>query len=317
MLLLCATYNCFMNVKIELPKTLKDAVPISDDTRETLFWYLCASKNWHVGFIAEKVTAEAQTFELAWGDDEVYSSVYDLSIRFNAGYPRHPYAPLASTSTTEKFTRLPLYRDSAFRFYRDFKLLEKRAENFLEAIQGLYTFTSFLELSLGSNIWVDVQDTAHRRSRKGTVAALNYVADLLASASKGKDLLYHELLADGSIKIMSDTNNATVITDVEIGSGFVTGYINMGEKGYIHLSAYDDQTRDLLPDLGSHPKSFTGWSANPTEYFYFKKKQVCIGGDGALQNVRLDINFISANGLATTLFSTNCVVKTMRSRRNG
>jgi hypothetical protein len=262
------------------------------------------------------VTAEAQTFELTWEDDEVCSSVCDFSIRFNAGYPRHPYAPLASTSIIEKSVRLALYRDSAFMSNQDFRLFENDwVENSLEVFRELYTFTSFLELNLGNNIWIDVQDTAHRRSRKGTVTAFNYVATLIESASKGKNMLYQELLADGSIKIKNDKQNFSVITDVEIGPGFVTGYMNTGEKGYITLAAYDDQTGKLLQELRSNPESFIGWSANSTEYFYFAKRQVLFEGDGSSQNVCLDINFISTNGLSTTIFSTNCIVMTMRNRR--
>ncbi len=283
-----------MAVTLKIPQALKNVIPITGETRDNLFWYLAASKKWDL--LGDMAATYRDRLGVNPQDDESYCK---LVLHFAPHPGGHDSEPPTPVSVLKESIRLDLYKNPLY------------AKDF-----GHYAFGSSLYLDLLNKLWVYMDELDVCTSRNNTLEGLNLVAALINEASKGKDAFYPKLLADGSMMTAEGAHEPFSVSDVEITDQLhniqmVKGYINPNVKGLVSFAMYDKETNALLNRYGF--KSFTGWSDNANEFFYFEVTAPMIDGDEPTRDVRMDLVFTPAEGeLQTTipLLSTNCTVVT-------
>jgi len=319
------------DVVVEIPRVLRDATPVSDETRENLVWYLCASRLWRSDGV-DAATSMPTANKVRWrsyhsrGKRGFFYRVDILEVRFSPDarplFRNVWEMPISSASGADESMALILHRRRKPFF--NWRGAVKRP---ICEFKWNNVISSQLELDMGNGVWIDVLDEAYRRSRRSTAERLDYMAALIDSAGRGREGLYAGLIADGSVKVIPGHTNSPCAADVEIGYFSilatnalkdVSGYINPGEPGVVSLAAYDPGTgvemRQWGVDSGMTLANWTGWSTNANVFFYFRFGEIIFfEGDDALREARLELVFTPLNGIPATLWSTNCNVVTIKS----
>ena len=293
-------------MRVGVPEALRES---TDESLGKLYWYLCASKNWETrGGGTEPMDAGAHDIPdhslLSHDIRRFYDSGGDYTVAF--AYDRQKEGmEIASVSAKNKYVKIPLSRNPS-----SWHWIAKKDTEPASDWRKEYTFDSAIMLDLSDDVWVYIYETAPCRARQGTVAVINRLADIVKVLNENMESVYDELISDGSMKTMTDGKENVRITEVEYSGLSFSGYINTGERGYVTLAAYDNQNNPL--PLDDDPKFFPAWSDNFSEYFYFQTGSAWVLGNGKMKDIRLDLDFTSVSGAKSTLYSTNCVVRTVR-----
>jgi hypothetical protein len=166
-------------VTIEIPQALKDTIPISNKTRETLLWYLSVSKDWDVN--------DRKGIEAVYRN----RSCYYLTIRFSPPTGSRDGPPPSSIPATKKTIRLDL---------------NKRPQYTMDF--GHYSFSSYLHLDLLNDLWIYIHDGGPHTSRENTLKALDFVATLINDSSKG--------IVVAEIEAIAKTNPAAIAKGIVV-----------------------------------------------------------------------------------------------------
>lgn len=282
-----------------LPAALRSVHEMSPQSRADLFWLFCSSRAWRVtddaGAIVATPRDRSAILPREMGTDTSLSCT--VSVRFSA-YTRGGPAWLKSgdftyAQATDESITVTVASDQA----RDKPRL----------------YSSRLLLSLGSDLWVEVLELSRKEQRHATDHALNVLAAMFSSAANGRKVAEQQLIDNGSIITRTSVDAASSVQEVavkQVGPAEyeMSGYVNLGEPGFVQVAIEDEQTGSLRNDAKMHRTiEWPGWSDNPQRSFYFAVP-VTVDGDGSEERVRLRLLFTPQN--KRVLMTTNTVVQT-------
>lgn len=286
---------------VTVPKAILSAHRMSPQSRDDLFWFFCSSRAWRVlddvGAIVATPRDQNTILPHSMGADPYLHCI--VRVRFSA-YTRGSPAWLKSGNVT---------------------LVQAKDESITVSVNrdqvrdniGLYS--SRLLLSLGDDLWVEVFEVSRKEQRDATAHALNVLADMFALVANGRKMAEKQLIDDGSIITQTSAVASFPVHGVtvkQVGSDEheyeMSGYLNLGEPGFIQVAIEDVQTGSLRNTAKKHRTvEWPGWSNDPLQSFYFAVP-VVVDGDGAEEQVRLRHQFSPRN--ERILMTTNAVLRT-------